>query len=192
MGRDSCGSVAKRRNLLLYLHVQSDVTRQGGFSIYIYTSVAASSLCLHRFVSLSLPTPHHYRTAVPFQGGGERKGEPIKMQRFVAGWVSQGKHSLRWRRSLSQLAQTNAVVQDSDVLLPTIPPFDYSPPPYDGPSSADVWHKRKQFLSPALCCFYKQPVSLFSLLFFPGKIKCFLDLWTMLMFGNVGSKRFVF
>ena len=31
---------------------------------------------------------------------------------------------------------------------PKLPPFDYVPPPYDGPSKEEVMATRKQFLSP--------------------------------------------
>ncbi|KAL3654793.1 hypothetical protein CASFOL_000579 [Castilleja foliolosa] len=45
-------------------------------------------------------------------------------------------------------------------LFPKMPPFDYIPPPYTGPTSSEILTKRKQFLSPSLSCFYKKPVNI--------------------------------
>ncbi|KAJ9694111.1 hypothetical protein PVL29_009883 [Vitis rotundifolia] len=92
------------------------------------------------------------------------------MQRFVVGRVSQEKHFLQWRRSLSQLVQNKASLQENDLLLPKMPPFDYSPPPYNGPSAADILQKRKQYLSPSLFCFYNQPVNIVD-----GKMQYLFD-----------------
>jgi alanine-glyoxylate transaminase/(R)-3-amino-2-methylpropionate-pyruvate transaminase len=39
-----------------------------------------------------------------------------------------------------------------------LPPYDHQPKPYLGPSFAEVEQMRKQFLSPALVTFYKQPI----------------------------------
>lgn len=44
--------------------------------------------------------------------------------------------------------------------VPELPAFDYSPPPYEGPSGEEILRKRKEFLSPSMFCFYKRPVSL--------------------------------
>lgn len=41
---------------------------------------------------------------------------------------------------------------------PKMPPFDYTPPPYDGPRVAEVARKRAEFLSPSLFHFYDRPV----------------------------------
>src|ERR1700722_2783704 len=41
---------------------------------------------------------------------------------------------------------------------PTLPPFDYKPLPYTGPSAEEVLRLRKEFLSPALFLYYKKPV----------------------------------
>ncbi|KAL6337736.1 hypothetical protein AAG906_037330 [Vitis piasezkii] len=92
------------------------------------------------------------------------------MQRFVVGRVSQEKHFLQWRRSLSQLVQNKAPLQENDLLLPKMPPFDYSPPPYNGPSAADILQKRKQYLSPSIFCFYNQPVNIVD-----GKMQYLFD-----------------
>ena len=39
-----------------------------------------------------------------------------------------------------------------------LPPCDYVPPTYDGPSKDEVMQLRKQFLTPALITFYQDPV----------------------------------
>ncbi|CBI18070.3 unnamed protein product, partial [Vitis vinifera] len=51
-----------------------------------------------------------------------------------------------------------------------MPPFDYSPPPYNGPSAADILQKRKQYLSPSIFCFYNQPVNIVD-----GKMQYLFD-----------------
>lgn len=57
-------------------------------------------------------------------------------------------------RSFSQAA---APLHEAEV--PRMPAFDYTPPPYSGPSSAEILAKRKEFLSPSIFHFYKNPVS---------------------------------
>ena len=42
--------------------------------------------------------------------------------------------------------------------MPTLPPFDYTPMPYDGPSPSEVLELRKQFVNPAIFHYYKKPV----------------------------------
>ncbi|HEU0011599.1 MAG TPA: aminotransferase class III-fold pyridoxal phosphate-dependent enzyme [Verrucomicrobiae bacterium] len=41
---------------------------------------------------------------------------------------------------------------------PALPPFDYQPRPYTGPSAEEVFALRKQFLSPAIFHYYKKPI----------------------------------
>jgi alanine-glyoxylate transaminase / (R)-3-amino-2-methylpropionate-pyruvate transaminase len=41
---------------------------------------------------------------------------------------------------------------------PELPPFDYQPQPYAGPSAEEVLALRKEFLSPAIFAYYKRPV----------------------------------
>ena len=40
----------------------------------------------------------------------------------------------------------------------TLPPFDYQPKPYTGPSADEVFALRQQFLNPALFHYYKEPL----------------------------------
>merc|ERR1712137_385481 len=42
--------------------------------------------------------------------------------------------------------------------LGQLPPFDYQPPKYEGPSKQEVLKKRKQYLNPAMFLLYKEPI----------------------------------
>ena len=42
--------------------------------------------------------------------------------------------------------------------LPSLPACDHTPKPYSGPSRADVLDMRREFLTPALVTYYKEPV----------------------------------
>lgn len=67
----------------------------------------------------------------------------------------------RLSRSRGYSKSTGACAAAIDVVnqLPKIPPFDYTPPPYSGPSSAEILAKRKEFLSPSMFYFYSKPVN---------------------------------
>jgi alanine-glyoxylate transaminase / (R)-3-amino-2-methylpropionate-pyruvate transaminase len=43
---------------------------------------------------------------------------------------------------------------------PELPPFDYQPQPYAGPSAEDVLQLRRQFLNPGIFLYYKKPLML--------------------------------
>ncbi|KAF8007693.1 hypothetical protein BT93_K1632 [Corymbia citriodora subsp. variegata] len=78
-------------------------------------------------------------------------------RRVLSGSSSSSRHhGLRFVSSSSSQAAYKSE-QDND--LPRMPPFDYSPPPYAGPSSAEILAKRMRFLSPSMHCFYKQPLN---------------------------------
>ncbi|KAJ1416317.1 Pyridoxal phosphate-dependent transferase, major domain [Sesbania bispinosa] len=62
---------------------------------------------------------------------------------------------LRRRCCYSQAAAETKI----DVAVPELPPFDYSPPPYSGPSASEILAKRKEYLSPSLFHFYKTPLN---------------------------------
>ncbi|XP_052176335.1 alanine--glyoxylate aminotransferase 2 homolog 3, mitochondrial-like [Diospyros lotus] len=67
---------------------------------------------------------------------------------------------LRPRRSFSQQAQKqHSPLPETDAPVPKMPPFDYAPPPYTGPSAAQILQKRKQYLSPSMLYFYNQPLN---------------------------------
>lgn len=44
--------------------------------------------------------------------------------------------------------------------VPKLPPYDYQPKPYSGPTFEEVADMRKRFLSPALLTYYKNPIML--------------------------------
>lgn len=81
------------------------------------------------------------------------------MQGILTRRVFSGRISLSSQRCFSQLAQKNASLQENDVTVPKMPPFDYSPPPYNGPTVDEIMAKRKAYLSPSLFHLYKKPVS---------------------------------
>ncbi|KAF8397158.1 hypothetical protein HHK36_016065 [Tetracentron sinense] len=86
-----------------------------------------------------------------------RRERVVMMQRVLRRAFS-GKESPWRHRCFSQLAQREASLQENDVLLPKMPPFDYSPPPYNGPSATEILQKRREYLSPSMFCFYKKPL----------------------------------
>ncbi|KAK4419848.1 Alanine--glyoxylate aminotransferase 22, mitochondrial [Sesamum alatum] len=51
-----------------------------------------------------------------------------------------------------------------------MPPFDYTPPPYTGPSADEILRKRQQFLNPAVLHFFKKPLNLVD-----GKMQYLFD-----------------
>src|SRR4051812_32050214 len=53
---------------------------------------------------------------------------------------------------------------------PTLPPFNYTPKPYTGPSSDDLLRRRKQVLNPGIFLYYKNPM-----LFVEGKGQYLFD-----------------
>ncbi|KAI4341870.1 hypothetical protein MLD38_026542 [Melastoma candidum] len=65
-------------------------------------------------------------------------------------------HSQHAAREATDLSDDSS----SSSVLPKMPPFDYSPPPYVGPSAADILAKRRQYLSPSLFHFYSRPLHL--------------------------------
>lgn len=75
------------------------------------------------------------------------------------------------RRGYSQSAGACVAADVNE--LPKMPPFDYTPPPYSGPSAAEILAKRKEFLSPSMFYFYSKPVSPANSLEF-GTVKAIL------------------
>ncbi|KAL2337633.1 hypothetical protein Fmac_012079 [Flemingia macrophylla] len=62
---------------------------------------------------------------------------------------------LLWRRTFSRPALHAGRDPPSSLHLP---PFDYSPPPYAGPTAEDILAKRREYLSPSIYHSYKSPV----------------------------------
>jgi hypothetical protein len=82
------------------------------------------------------------------------------MKRFITKRVLSSTNSLRSPRCFSQLAQKQTPLPENEIPVPKLPPFDYSPPPYTGPSAEEILAKRKEYLSPSLFHFFSKPVSL--------------------------------
>jgi alanine-glyoxylate transaminase/(R)-3-amino-2-methylpropionate-pyruvate transaminase len=53
---------------------------------------------------------------------------------------------------------------------PELPPFDYQPAPYKGPSADEVLRLRKQFLNPGIFLYYKKPI-----MFVEGRMQYLFD-----------------
>ncbi|KAM0056064.1 putative alanine--glyoxylate transaminase [Helianthus debilis subsp. tardiflorus] len=64
----------------------------------------------------------------------------------------------KWAFNLSSLRRFTTVQP------PELPPFDYPPVPYNGPSADEVFEKRKKYLGPSLFHYYQKPVIFFLLL----------------------------
>ncbi|KAF7143613.1 hypothetical protein RHSIM_Rhsim05G0228300 [Rhododendron simsii] len=66
----------------------------------------------------------------------------------------RAKELLRRCRGFSWVAHRETIAHEIESPIPKMPPFDYAPPPYNGPSAAEILQKRKQFLSPSMFYFY--------------------------------------
>ncbi|XP_057756942.1 alanine--glyoxylate aminotransferase 2 homolog 3, mitochondrial-like [Arachis stenosperma] len=77
-----------------------------------------------------------------------------------------------FRRALSQRAtKTKDAPTASAVVSPSeLPPFDYVPQPYTGPSSDEILAKRREYLSPSIMHLYKTPVNVVD-----GKMQYLFD-----------------
>ncbi|KAJ6916873.1 hypothetical protein NC652_019320 [Populus alba x Populus x berolinensis] len=53
---------------------------------------------------------------------------------------------------------------------PQLPPFDYQPKPYKGPSADEILQKRKKFLGPSLFYYYQKPLNIVE-----GKMQYLFD-----------------
>ncbi|XP_009782539.1 alanine--glyoxylate aminotransferase 2 homolog 3, mitochondrial [Nicotiana tabacum] len=87
------------------------------------------------------------------------------MRRFIPKMALLRKNqpqSLFSCRPNSSVAQscTSLHQQEDDTSLPKMPPFDYTPPPYTGPSAHEILLKRQTYLNPAIFHFYKKPLNL--------------------------------
>ncbi|PPS08523.1 hypothetical protein GOBAR_AA12149 [Gossypium barbadense] len=98
------------------------------------------------------------------------------MRRFIPATAvlsEKTKYSLplrRWRwRCFSQVAQKE-FDNKGGVVVPKMPSFDYAPPPYTGPSAAEILSKRKEYLSPAMFYLYNKPLNVVD-----GKMQYLFD-----------------
>ncbi|KAJ8753847.1 hypothetical protein K2173_000101 [Erythroxylum novogranatense] len=93
------------------------------------------------------------------------------MQRFMARSLLLGRS--RSQRCFSRAVQKQKIPllgQQDGAVFPSMPSFDYSPPPYSGPSADEIMTKRKQYLSPSLFYFYNKPLHLVD-----GKMQYLFD-----------------
>ncbi|XP_028547473.1 LOW QUALITY PROTEIN: alanine--glyoxylate aminotransferase 2 homolog 3, mitochondrial [Dendrobium catenatum] len=73
------------------------------------------------------------------------------MQRAVFRWLSplrRGKNGSPFSGLAAAQAEVETLSGKNNAGLPKLPPFDYSPPPYDGARTAEILLKRSEFLSP--------------------------------------------
>ncbi|KAJ6913370.1 hypothetical protein NC651_015781 [Populus alba x Populus x berolinensis] len=92
------------------------------------------------------------------------------MKRFITKRVLSSTNSLRSPRCFSQLAQNQTPLAENEIPVPKLPPFDYSPPPYTGPSAEEILAKRKEYLSPSLFHFFSKPLNVVD-----GKMQYLFD-----------------
>ncbi|KAH7866210.1 hypothetical protein Vadar_017110 [Vaccinium darrowii] len=78
----------------------------------------------------------------------------MAMQSFAMKGQNRARELLRLCRGLSLVAEKEAIAHEIESPIPKMPPFDYAPPPYNGPSAAEILQKRKKFLSPSMFYFY--------------------------------------
>ncbi|EPS67688.1 hypothetical protein M569_07083, partial [Genlisea aurea] len=77
---------------------------------------------------------------------------------------------LRRRTPSISFKSRSAVEEDEAAFVPKMPPFDYTPLPYAGPSAEEILAKRRNFLSPAIFHFYRTPLNLVE-----GKMQYLFD-----------------
>ncbi|KAL8224741.1 hypothetical protein R6Q57_017298 [Mikania cordata] len=84
------------------------------------------------------------------------------MQRLVTRLRSVKDQFYRCRRRCFSPLPEQAVSasKNEEPGVPALPRFDYSPPPYTGPTAEEILRKRKEFLSPSMFCFYKKPLNI--------------------------------
>ncbi|KAL3829038.1 hypothetical protein ACJIZ3_017840 [Penstemon smallii] len=91
------------------------------------------------------------------------------MRRIIpsAFWV---KPSSFHRTSTAFQSTLTEPIHENEPFLPKMPRFDYTPPPYSGPSAEQILKKRKQYLNPAIFHFFKNPLNLVD-----GKMQYLFD-----------------
>ncbi|CAF1703873.1 unnamed protein product [Brassica napus] len=85
----------------------------------------------------------------------------MRMLTTAVNTLLKRENSLLQRHGFAHVvAQRTNSVHQTETKVPKIPPFSYSPPPYDGPSTGEIIAKRREFLSPALFHFYNTPLNI--------------------------------
>src|SRR5215216_4119794 len=78
------------------------------------------------------------------------------------GWVpASGPSPYLYPSSLSPCLRGESLSRKAPMTtatLPTLPPFAYTPKPYRGPSRDEVLAMRREFLTPALVTYYREPL----------------------------------
>uniref|UniRef100_A0A7N0T6M6 alanine--glyoxylate transaminase n=1 Tax=Kalanchoe fedtschenkoi TaxID=63787 RepID=A0A7N0T6M6_KALFE len=91
----------------------------------------------------------------------------MMLQRLVSKAGGHTKNSSSRLRFFSRQAQS---IIEEPPAVPKMPPFDYSPTPYDGPSADEILRKRKEYLSPSMFHLYDKPLHLVD-----GKMQYLFD-----------------
>ncbi|KAI3930689.1 hypothetical protein MKX01_037135 [Papaver californicum] len=78
------------------------------------------------------------------------------------------KKSIESAKNYQRLLLCNSY--SSSISTPIIPPFDYEPKTYTGPSAEEVFQKRKKFLGPSLFHYYEKPLNIVE-----GKMQYLFD-----------------
>ena len=76
--------------------------------------------------------------------------------------------------------------------MPTLPPYHHQPQPYDGPSFDDVLAMRKQYLTPALVTYYKNPIMIVEgsmQYLYDEKGRRYLDMFAGIVTVSVGHSH---
>ncbi|KAL9236172.1 hypothetical protein vseg_010873 [Gypsophila vaccaria] len=81
------------------------------------------------------------------------------MRRTFSTAANKGRFASSSAAAAAASAKTDVTSPECDVIRPTMPRFDYAPPPYTGPTAAEILQKRKEFLSPSMFTFYNQPLN---------------------------------
>ncbi|KAL6574519.1 hypothetical protein OROMI_011804 [Orobanche minor] len=71
----------------------------------------------------------------------------------------ESRHVQSCGRRYSKSADACSATNDTNV-IPKMPPSDYVPPSYTGPTAAEILSKRKDFLSPSMFYFHNKPVNI--------------------------------
>ena len=76
--------------------------------------------------------------------------------------------------------------------MPTLPPYNHQPQPYDGPSFDEVMAMRKEYLTPALVTYYKHPIMIVEgsmQYLYDEKGRRYLDMFAGIVTVSVGHSH---
>ncbi|XP_042414768.1 alanine--glyoxylate aminotransferase 2 homolog 3, mitochondrial-like isoform X2 [Zingiber officinale] len=95
------------------------------------------------------------------------------MKRLLLQRFSSSSSSLNLKRFFCQSSAVLTVDEHAAgpvSILPQMPRFDYTPPPYDGPRADEILRKRSEFLSPSFPHLYQRPLNIVD-----GKMQYLFD-----------------